>query len=48
VWKCVSCQLLLGWLKWGKDMGRICGMLAEEKCIECLMGKHEKNTVWKT
>lgn len=42
MWNCVGCQLLLGFWKWGRDIGRVCGMPVEEKSIECLMGKPEK------
>jgi len=46
VWNCVGCQLLFGWSNWGKDIGRVCGMSAEEKCVKCFMGKPERKRMF--
>ena len=46
MWNCVGCQLLLGWSYWGREIGRVCGMPVEEKCIKCLMGKPERKRMF--
>ena len=45
MWNCVGCQLL-AWSNWGRDIGRVCGMSVEERCVKCFMGKPERKRMF--